>query len=256
MYNNMSPDFLKKLKAQKKYSQEFLARKIEVSRSTYARIEKGQTEVSIKQAQILAGLYGIKLEDFINERASTEINANEQEIRIGIPSENLNKFKQVFLYIIKQVGAHPNVGETVLYKLLYFIDFDFYEKYEKQLLGLSYVHNRYGPTPVSASFRKVIEGMKRENLLEEAKTKFFNNDQKKYLPRMEPDLSVISPEEKAHIDWELKRLGDMTATEISELSHKDVPWIITKDCEAIPYESVFYRTKETSARNYDGDKKD
>jgi len=30
---------------------------------------------------------------------------------------------------------------TVLYKILYFIDFDYYEKYEEQLMGALYIKN-------------------------------------------------------------------------------------------------------------------
>ncbi len=47
------------------------------------------------------------------------------------------------LYVLNKVGCKYNVGETVLYKLLYFIDFDFYEKYEEQLIGATYVKNHH-----------------------------------------------------------------------------------------------------------------
>ncbi|GAJ05638.1 unnamed protein product, partial [marine sediment metagenome] len=40
------------------------------------------------------------------------------------------------------------------------------------------------------------------------------------------------------------------ATEISNYSHKDVPWLTTNNGEIIDYESVFYRTKPYSVRTY------
>jgi hypothetical protein len=43
-------------------------------------------------------------------------------------------------------------------------------------------------------------------------------------------------------------LSDMNATQISEYSHNDVPWLTTDKGEIIDYESVFYRTKEYSMR--------
>ena len=55
----------------------------------------------------------------------------------------LKKFKEVLLYILEKVGSKPNVGMTVLYKLLYFIDFDYYEKFEEQLLGATYIKNHF-----------------------------------------------------------------------------------------------------------------
>ncbi|MCG2821188.1 MAG: SocA family protein, partial [Candidatus Atribacteria bacterium] len=59
---------------------------------------------------------------------------------------------------------------------------------------------------------------------------------------------------KAHeikmIDSVLDRLSDMNATEISDYSHRDVPWLTTNNGEIIDYESVFYRTKPYSVRTY------
>ncbi|MDR2420034.1 MAG: SocA family protein [Puniceicoccales bacterium] len=52
------------------------------------------------------------------------------------------------MYIIAKVGAKPNVGKTVLCKLLYFINFDYYELYEEQLMELVYVKDQYGPRPL------------------------------------------------------------------------------------------------------------
>jgi hypothetical protein len=56
------------------------------------------------------------------------------EERISVPAENVEKFKQALLYITQKIGALPNVGQTVLYKILYFCDFDYYEKFEEQLI--------------------------------------------------------------------------------------------------------------------------
>ena len=47
---------------------------------------------------------------------------------------------------------------TVLYKLLYFIDFDYYEKFEEQLVGATYIKNHFGPTPVE--FKKIVDTIK------------------------------------------------------------------------------------------------
>ena len=41
--------------------------------------------------------------------------------------------------------------------------------------------------------------------------------------------------------------------ELSDYSHKDVPWVGTEDGKIISYESVFYRTPETSVRIYGED---
>ena len=71
------------------------------------------------------------------------------------------------------------------------------------------------------------------------------------MPLKDYDLTNLSAIEKQHIDEELNRLSNKNATELSDLSHKDVPWIITDYQKPIDYESVFYRTSETSVRKYD-----
>ena len=43
----------------------------------------------------------------------------------------------------------------------------------------------------------------------------------------------------------------MTAAQISEYSHNDVPWLSTEDGAVIPYEAVFYRTAPYATRSYD-----
>ena len=87
--------------------------------------------------------------------------------------------------------------------------------------------------------------------IEEVKTKFFNNNQTKYIPVIEPDLSILTGQELKHIDEEIERLGSRTAKELTDFSHKDVPWIVTPEGEDIPYETVFYRMPDTSVREYD-----
>jgi hypothetical protein len=72
----------------------------------------------------------------------------ENKMRISVPQENIEKFKQVVLYILHKVGTKPNFDKTVLFHLLYFIDFDYYELYEEQLMGLKYIKSNSGPAPV------------------------------------------------------------------------------------------------------------
>jgi uncharacterized phage-associated protein len=95
--------------------------------------------------------------------------------------------------------------------------------------------------------------MEQRGEIERIKSQFFKHEQKKYLPRQKADLSKISGLEKEHIDEVLNRLSDKTATELSEYSHLDVPWITAVQNKPINYEAVFYRAANTSVREYDRD---
>lgn len=171
------------------------------------------------------------------------------DICISIPQKNIEKFKHVFLYILTEVGSKPNIGKTVLYKLLYFMDFDYYELYEKQFMGLEYVKKQYGPVPVD--FENIINQMKKESLIEQVKSKYFNKDQTKYLPLKSYDLTMFSGLELEHMKKVLEKHSNKTAKEISDFSHRDIPWIAAENDKPLDYESVFYRNELTSVRNYD-----
>ncbi|MCK5460332.1 helix-turn-helix transcriptional regulator, partial [Candidatus Parcubacteria bacterium] len=60
--------FLKKLRQKQGVSQEFLAKKIGVSRPTYAQFEKGGRKMLVEEAQKLALFFGLSLEDFLSGR--------------------------------------------------------------------------------------------------------------------------------------------------------------------------------------------
>lgn len=254
--------FIQQQRLKRNMTQEFLASRLSLSRPTYMQIEQGKRDITITEAKKLAQLFDIPLENFLEGKEGAEpvivITKNKKQdqgsqkkIRINVPQEKIKKFEQVLLYILSTIGGKPNIGQTVLYKLLYFIDFDYYEKFEKQLIGAQYIKNHYGPTPVI--FSKLIDDLEKQGKVEKIKSKFYKHEQTKYLvnPNRHIDLSDLSAQELAHIDWELGRLGDLTATQISTLSHLDTPWIAAKDREVLEYEHVFYRPKETSVREYE-----
>lgn len=258
----MLSQFIEAERKKRKMTQGFVAKALNVSRPTYMQIEQGGRDITVTEARKLSEVFDIPFEQFLRgteafaaevvlpESARKEtVCATRQKIRVSVPQKNLKKFKEVFLYILSKVGGKSNVGETVLYKLLYFIDFDYYEKFEKQLIGATYIKNHYGPTPVE--FKKIVERMQADGELETVKSKYFEHEQRKYLARREPELSVISGEEKALIDDVLARLSDKNAKELSDYSHKDVPWAVAKMGEPIEYEHVFYRTDEFSRRPYE-----
>lgn len=253
--------FIKSLRVGRGFSQLEIAKKLGISRSSYIAFEQGKRDLALKEASELSNIFSVSLEDIQNGKISVpeiifEKNKNIKKIkkiadRISIPQEKVKKFKQVLLYVLSKVGGKPNIGQTVLYKLLYFIDFDYYEKFEEQLIGARYIKNTHGPTPVA--FIKIVNELEEDGKIETVKSKFYKYDQTKYLvnPQETIDLSALSGTEIAHIDWELNRLSDLTATQISALSHKDTPWLVAKEKEQLDYEHVFYRPEETSVGEYD-----
>jgi transcriptional regulator with XRE-family HTH domain len=84
--------------------------------------------------KILADFYGISIDYFFSDSEKIEDfdleEEHENDIRISIPTTNEKKFREVLLYILEKLSSKPSFTETVLHKILYFSDFDFYELYE------------------------------------------------------------------------------------------------------------------------------
>ena len=248
---------IRKIRESLGLSQERIAKSLGINRVAISQIENGDRKISAEEIVKLTKIFNMpsnilldldKDIEVILEKKNLSKQKAKQEIRINVPQKNLGKFKEVLLYILKKVGSRPNVGESVLYKLLYFIDFNFYEKYEEQLIGATYIKNNYGPTP--KEFIKIVEDMEREKELVKIENKYFQYPQRKYLPLREPDLSTLKANEIKIIDEVLEKLSDMNASQISEYSHNDVPWLTADEGDIIEYESVFYRTAHYSVRPY------
>lgn len=162
------------------------------------------------------------------------------------------KFKTVLHYFISQCGHQGNVGKTVLFKLLYFSDFNFYELYEESMTGESYQKLPYGPAPLKNDFDTAISELQDENRIEHKKI-YFSDDgyQFRYSSLRKPPLNDLSLDELDVINKVLLKCSKMSANEISDYSHEDMPWQATDMKGIIDYELVFYRTPKLSVRKYD-----
>lgn len=250
---------IKELREQCGMSQQKLAEMLGIARPTISQIENGERKIYAEELIKLSKIFNVSLEILVNLEKQPEVTLRERkkekkmkpQMRINVPQKNIEKFKEVFLYILNKIGSKPNIGETVVYKLLYFIDFDYYEKYEEQLIGATYIKNQFGPTPIE--FKKIVDRMIEHKEVERIESNYFSFPQTKYLPLKRPDLSKLKASEIELIDDVLNRLSYMNAAQISEYSHNDVPWLTTENGKLIEYESVFYRILPYSVREYSED---
>ena len=240
-------------------TQEDLAKNIGMSRSSLTQLESGNRSIDVFELQRIAIVLGFSLDIFLSS-GLTQINESieesestkkENKIRISVPQLNISKFKNVLLYLLECCAGKPNIGETVLNKLLYFCDFNYYEIYEEHLTGARYKKLAYGPVP--HHFDSVINQMIKDKLLQRIKTEYHGFTQTRYLPLVKPDLKQLSAAEKTVIDDVIRQMGDWNANKISEYSHQDKPWRATEDGDYIGYNLVFYRRPPFSVRVYPED---
>jgi uncharacterized phage-associated protein len=96
----------------------------------------------------------------------------------------------------------------------------------------------------------IINQMIENNQIERIKTPYFDKLQTRYIPLVNPDLKRINGAEKEVIDKVIDQMSDWSAAAISNYSHKDMPWLASKEGEEINYELAFYRDAPFSVRNY------
>ncbi|TRX59164.1 DUF4065 domain-containing protein [Fulvivirga sp. M361] len=245
---------LAELRKRRGFSQEDLAKIVQISRPSMAQIELGNRSVNIMELQRFSVALSFSLDDFVSidflmdQDVETQPVKEKDVVRISVPSLKVNKFKNVLLYILEKCAGKPNVGETVLYKLLYFSDFNYYELYEDHLTGARYRKLPFGPVPQKLD--AIIQQMIEDNQLQRIKTEYHGYPQTRYLPLEKSDLTELKASEKEVIDRVIEQLSDWSASAISNYSHKDMPWLASTEGEDIDYELTFYREAPFSVRNY------
>jgi transcriptional regulator with XRE-family HTH domain len=251
------------LRKAKGLSQEDLAKHIKMSRPSLAQMELGNRSIDVLELHKLSLVLGFSLDEFLSPdfEISDEIHPHEKEepakentVRISVPELQVNKLKNVLLYILEHCAGKPNMGETVLNKLLYFCDFNYYEIYEEHLTGARYKKLPYGPVPQKLD--SIINLMIDKGQLKRIKTEYHGFPQTRYLPLEKADLTQLSAAEKTVIDDVIRQMSDWNANKISEYSHRDKPWKATEEGDYIGYNLVFYRRPPFSVREYPEDEQD
>jgi transcriptional regulator with XRE-family HTH domain len=239
-------------------SQAELARIIGIGRSSLVQLELGNRNLDFTEFRELSIALRFSLDDFMSDDYLPENDALQVSDtavaygeRVSSPTLQVNKLKNVLLYLLEQCAGKPNIGETVLYKLLYFSDFNHYELYEEHMTGATYRKLPYGPVPQQLD--AIIGQMIRDKQLRRVKVQYHGYPQTRYLPLTKADLRQIKASEKEVIDRVIAQMSDWSASAISEYSHRDMPWLATREGEEINYELAFYRELPFSMRSYEED---
>jgi len=245
------------LRNHKGLSQEELANNMNISRPSLAQIELGNRNISVLEFQRFSNILEFSLDHFLSSSFSiTEIKntdnneiSEENKIRISEPTLKIKKFNNVLLYILEKCAGKPNVNESVIYKLLYFADFNYYELYEEHLTGAKYYKLPFGPIPQNIQI--ILNQMIKDDKLKRIKTDYHKSKQIRYIPLVKSNLTQLKASEKDILDTVIEQFSNWSNDALSNYAHKDIPWIVTKDKQEINYELALYREVPYSVRNYE-----
>lgn len=152
---------------------------------------------------------------------------------------NEKKYQGVILYLAQKLGGEIK-GKKKLAKLLYFVDFDFFEKFQRSITGDTYKALPMGPFPIT--MEKIIIGMVNENkiIIKSEKERADYNPTEVYKAKEKPEIS-FSKDEQEILDRVVLKYGHLTGKQLEDLTHAEAPYIGTAPNQEIAYELAFYR---------------
>jgi len=154
---------------------------------------------------------------------------------------NEKKYKNAVLFFAKKV-QNGTLGKLKMMKLLYFLDFDFFEKYGKSVTGDNYLRFENGPVPQMAE--KILKEMNgKEIKITNKKVANGYNDQQHIEALKEFDMNVFAKEELIMLEEVADKWEKFSGSEMKTATHGEAPWIATKPNEIIDYNLAYYRNK-------------
>jgi uncharacterized phage-associated protein len=154
---------------------------------------------------------------------------------------NEKKYRNAILFFASKI-RNGTLGKVKLMKLLYYLDFDFFEKYGRSVTGDEYLRFERGPVPRMEE--KILREMRgKEIKIVSRKMPKGYSDQQHIEPLAEFDPSVFTKEEILIIEEIASKWEKFTGTEMKNASHGEAPWIATKPDDVIDYNLAYYRNK-------------
>ena len=217
---------IEKARSLRGYSQEQVARALGVSRPTYVNIESGKKELTINQAKALSAMLCIGLEDILGT-------SSEDSVFFDIIAST-EKYKQIILSTIKHgADIDEKITKTKLAKLVYLADFIWFYRNSSPMSGMTYRKLPQGP--VSDVYFRALDEMEDAGVvIREPKGKAIMYS----LVEREVPNNRLSEQELDLIEGICQGWRGKSTAEIVEFTHKQLPWQICREGEAIPYSLI------------------
>ena len=242
---------IKTWREEKGISQDELAREVGLSRVAVSEIERGNRSVDAIELAKFAGFFNVSTDALLSDLKPSKIDSMENNFEFSSA-----KLRNTILYILEKCGGKPNLGETVLYKLLYFIDFDYFEITGRPITGLNYINRQFGPIPAQKEYRDVVQKMQDAGQLKIFTQEYFGLAQKRYVALTNYEEGSLDLKEIKIIDSVISRLSDLSARKIEDFVHEDAPWKLTKDSQMIPYALAYDRKAPYALIDHDMEMQD
>lgn len=106
---------IKKLRELKNYTQEYMAEKLNISQSSYARFEKEDSDITVSKLTQIADVLEVNLNDLLNFNSNYIFN-NYSKTTNGFNIGNSNYEKDYINHLTKEIEHLRNVLDKLLTK--------------------------------------------------------------------------------------------------------------------------------------------
>ncbi|OGD98541.1 hypothetical protein A3A49_01985 [Candidatus Curtissbacteria bacterium RIFCSPLOWO2_01_FULL_38_11b] len=227
---------LEKARLARGFTQEQVASAVGLSRPTYALVEAGKRDITLSQAESIAAMLRISIDDLRGAPDGVSTFSDNQA--------SVEKYKQIILNAL-QSGADKDgkITKTKLAKLVYLADFTWYYDNLRPMSGMSYRKLPRGPVP-DVYFRALDE-LEEDGIIdreEKGKSILFELTESGDAP-----ANRLSKEEKAMIGKIGNAWKGKQTQEVVDFTHAQLPWQICRNGEVMPYGLI---TQEEPERVY------
>lgn len=143
------------------------------------------------------------------------------------------KLKEIVWYICE--NYNQQLFETKLWKLVFFCDTDYFQKYDTPITQVSYIKNRRGPTPDYSIAKKSISELIKDGYIKKS-------ENGTYVAMKDYKLNYLDNHHIDAINATCDKYHRLTVTEICTLSHRDPVYLAAENLnDVLDFNFVAYR---------------
>lgn len=158
----------------------------------------------------------------------------EATVFSGYRAFSLEKMAAMVSYLASRTS---DLYKTKLNKLLFYADFSNYYLHGSSISGSRYVHLPYGPVP--DSYEETLETLNHYGVID------VSRQNSAELVRAGDNFTTdaLNEDEVRSLDWVLETFGSMSASQLTEISHRERAYKDTRAGEEIAYEYAKFMVK-------------
>ena len=145
------------------------------------------------------------------------------------------KLKELIWFVSR--NYNDRLYETKLWKLLFFVEADYFEKYGELISGVSYIKNSYGPTPSYPVAKKALEELKSGGYL-------IKNKEDIYIAKNDLFLKYLDDKKLDAIRATCEKYYKLSVNDICILAHKDPIFLGAEKNKVVDFGFVRYRDED------------